>query len=69
MASLGSFSWKQSHPLPDSALLMAALGTFYLSFQNLLLFIPSNQVLQKQSPPAVFTVLTSRCFDWENLNL
>lgn len=68
MPSLSGFSWKQSHPFlsPLFSWQLEEHSTFLFTP---LLFIPSNQVLQKQSPQAVFTMLTSRCLDWENLNL
>lgn len=68
ISSPGESRWEES---PFSLLHspVEAPGTLYLSSRKALLFIPSNQVLRQESPPAVFAVLTSRCLDWENLNL
>ena len=46
-----------------------ALGARYLPAQNPVLFIPSDQVLQKQFPPSCIYCAHRRCLDGQNLNL
>ena len=54
MPSLSGFSWKQSHPLPVSTLLVAALGTFYLSFHPTAIYSFQSTVTETVSSSCIY---------------